>query len=55
MGLFEVVVAALAVTVAALVYYFTKERGILEKMGIPVDPPYLTFGSEPRALHKVRA
>jgi hypothetical protein len=25
----------------------------LADLGLPVDPPYLCFGSEPRAMHKV--
>ena len=27
-------------------------RGYIETLGIPVDPPYLAFGSEPRHAHK---
>ncbi len=46
-------VAVLAVLVVTLCLYLTRNRGIIEKMGIPIDPPYLVFGSEPRALHKV--
>ena len=27
-------------------------RGYIETLGIPIDPPFLIFGSEPHALHK---
>ena len=27
-------------------------RGYIETLGIPIDPPYLIFGSEPRHAHK---
>ena len=26
-------------------------RGYIETLGIPIDPPFLIFGSEPHALH----
>ncbi len=53
MDLFTILVAVLAVLVVTICLYLTRNRGLIEKLGIPIDPSYLVFGSEPRALHKV--
>ncbi len=53
MDLFTILVAVLAIFVVTICLYLTRKRGIIEKMGIPIDPPYLILGSEPRALHEV--
>ena len=52
MELFTVLVAILAIAVVSLCLYLIRNRGNIERMGIPIDPPFLVFGSEPRALHK---
>ena len=38
---------------ASLALYFRRNRGHLETLGIPIDPPMFMFGSSPWALHKV--
>ena len=51
----EVLVALLMVTLVCVVLYMRRNRGHLETLGIPIDPPGLILGSEPRAIHKTRA
>jgi hypothetical protein len=53
MDFFTVVIAAIVVGIVSLWLYLTRNRGYIETLDIPVDPPYLCFGSEPRVLHKV--
>ena len=50
---FEILVALLVLGCAYLYKRFTKNYGVLEKMGIPVVPPFLCFGSGPWAVHKI--
>ena len=52
----EVLAILLSLFVAGIVslaLYFRRNRGHLETLGIPVDPPMFMFGSGPWALHKV--
>ena len=39
--------------IVTLAFYFRRNRGHLETLGIPIDPPMFMFGSGPHALHKV--
>jgi hypothetical protein len=54
MDILTMLLAAIIVGIVSLWFYLTRNRGYIETLGIPVDPPYLCFGSEPRALHNVR-
>ena len=52
----EVLAILLSLFVAGIVslaLYFRRNRGHLETLGIPIDPPMFMFGSSPWALHKV--
>ena len=52
MELSTILFGGLVFLVVLLYKYLTKNRGRLETLGIPVDPPFLCFGSPPFALHK---
>ncbi len=54
MALITYLVGALVSLVAFLFFYIRRNYGQLERLGIPVDPPFFIFGSGPWALHKVR-
>ena len=49
-----VLIALFLAGIVSLAIYFRRNRGHLETLGIPVDPPMFMFGSSPHALHKVR-
>ena len=52
----EVLAILLSLFVAGIVslaLYFRRNRGHLETLGLPIDPPMFMFGSGPWALHKV--
>ena len=53
MALLLLVVAAFLLAMVALAVYLTRSRGSLEKLGIPIDRPFLIFGSQPHAIHEV--
>ena len=53
MALLLLVAATLLLSAVALAVYLTRNRGSLEKLGIPIDPPFLIFGSQPHAIHEV--
>ncbi len=54
MDFFSVFFACVAISAVALYFYLRRKHGIIEALGIPIDPPLLSiFGSEPRALHLV--
>lgn len=37
-----------------VIHYVRRSRGTVEKLGIPVDPPGIIFGSPPHVFHKIR-
>lgn len=47
-----ILVAVAAVAMVMVSLWLTRRRGYIETLGIPIDPPFLIFGSEPHALHK---
>ena len=53
MALLLLLAASLLLSLVALALYLTRNRGTLEKLGIPVDRPFLVFGSQPHAIHEV--
>ena len=53
MALLLLAATALLLSLVALALYLTRNRGTLEKLGIPVDRPFLVFGSQPHAIHEV--
>ena len=53
MELVGVLMALFLAGIVSLAIYFRRNRGHLETLGIPIDPPMFMFGSSPHAMHKV--
>ena len=53
MEVLAILLSLLVAGIVSLAIYFRRNRGHLETLGIPIDPPMFMFGSAPWALHKV--
>ena len=53
MEVLAILISLFVAGVVSLALYFRRNRGHLETLGIPIDPPMFMFGSSPWALHKV--
>ncbi len=53
MSFLELLGAILAFLITIVVIYLMKGRGVLEKLGLPVVPPFLIFGSPPFFVNRL--